>query len=92
MLWLSNHVPEPLEMRILDWLYPDDMLVTFITEIRADTAKEAACILAEFDLADSAVMGEGKWIVLVRADIGPPHWQTFQVNMEMQPVFSARES
>ena len=32
MLWLSNHVPEPLETRILDWLYSDDMMVMFVGE------------------------------------------------------------
>ena len=29
MIWLSHRVPEPLETKILDWLYPDDMMVRF---------------------------------------------------------------
>ena len=83
---MDHHICPPVwHVRPEGW-EPDDY-----TEIRADTAKEAACILAEFDLADSAVMGEGEWVVLVRADIGPPQWKTFQVNMTMEPVFSAKE-
>jgi hypothetical protein len=29
LIWLSNHVPPHFEERILDYLYPDDLLVRF---------------------------------------------------------------
>ena len=83
---MDHHICPPVwYVRTEDW-EPDDY-----TEIRADTAKEAACTFAEYDLADTSVMGKGEWDVFVRAEMGPDTWQKFQVNMEMEPVFSAKE-
>jgi len=59
-------------------------------EIRAETAKEAACIYAETELADSATYGEGSWVVFVEPVLGPQGWKRFTVRMEMEPVFSAQ--
>jgi len=82
---MSHHICPPLwRVRPDDW-EPDDY-----EEIRADTAKEAACIYAECDLADSATYGEGEWDVLVEPVLGPKGWQRFTVKMEMEPVFSAK--
>jgi len=29
LIWVSYRVPERLERRIVDWLYPDDLMVAF---------------------------------------------------------------
>ena len=82
---MASHIcPALWRVRSEDW-DPDDYV-----EVRADTAKEAACDFAEYELADSAEMGEGEWVVLVEPVLGPEGWQSFQVNMGMQPVFGAR--
>jgi len=82
---MANHIcPALWRVRAEDWDSDD------YSEVRADTAKEAACDFAEQDLADSAVMGEGEWTVFVEPVLDPEGWQPFQVNMEMQPVFNAQ--
>lgn len=83
---MDTHVCPPLwKVRSEDWDEDD------YQEIRADTAREAACTLAEYDLSDSSVMGEGEWIVFVEPVLGPAGWVSYQVNMEMQPVFNAKQ-
>ena len=83
---MNTHICPP------EWyVRPEDWEESDYKTVRADTAKEAACTYAEYDLADSATYGEGSWVVFVKAVLGPDRWQRFTVRMEMEPVFSALE-
>jgi len=83
---MDRHIcPPSWQVRAEDWAEDE------YSDIRADSAKDAACAFAEYDLADNSVYGEGNWTVFVRPEIGPQAWKSYTVHMEMQPVYSAKE-
>ena len=84
---MNTHIcPALWQARADDWP-PDEY-----SELRADTAKDAACDFVEYDLLDTSVIDgtSDTWRVWVRAVHGPDKWEPYDVDMEIQPVFTAR--